>query len=285
MPWNQKRYQQQVAKQPKRKVTLFHILLGCVIVGTIASLCLILSDKSKEVQRKEGITSVRKPKPKKAKPVVSRKNQEPSKAKESTSKKPVEKKKDMWMGREIVSTKVVTNGNDLIITRIDTEGKKHKEFTTIQKRLFKHPIDITLAILLTTPEGALTPPLPPLGSRADDQFLKALRTPIEISEDDSPEDKRIKELVIAAREQMLEELGNGKSVNEVIEEHCTFADSNNRFRAEAMVQYKELYNSGDEAMAEEFRTKANQMISEKGGAPLKSISEIRESRKSKFKQR
>jgi len=193
-------------------------------------------------------------------------------------------KKEIWMGREIVSTKVVTNGTDLIITRIDKEGKKHKEYTSTQKRLFKNPVDVVLAILLTTPEGAMTPPLPSLGPRSDELFARALKTPIEILDTDTEEEKNIKQLVIAAREQMLDELESGRSVNDVIEDHCTFADQNNRFRAEAMVQYKELIATGDKELAEEFRIKANELISSKGGIPFRSLDEIRNSRKSKYRK-
>jgi hypothetical protein len=192
--------------------------------------------------------------------------------------KPEQPKREMWLGREIVSTKTVTNGTDLIITRVDTDGKIHKEYTSIHKRLFSNPVDIVLSILLTTPEGALTPPLPPLGPRSGDLFAESLKKPIEITDDDTPEDKRIKQLVIAAREEMLEELRNGKTVDEVIDDHCTFVDENNRLRAEAMVRYKEMIAEGDEDLAEEFREKANEMLVGKGAAPLRSLAEIHEER-------
>ncbi len=196
----------------------------------------------------------------------------------ATQTKPEQPKREMWMGREIVSTKVVTNGTDLIITRVDTEGKVHKEYTSIHKRLFTNPVDITLSILLTSPENALTPPLPPLGPRARDAFIEALKKPIELSEDDTPEERRIKELVSAAREEMVEELANGRTVNEVIEEHCTFVDEKNKLRAEAMVQYKKLVADGDGDIAEEFRAKANEMLAQKGAKPLKSLAEIQQER-------
>lgn len=194
------------------------------------------------------------------------------------AKEPEKPKREIWLGREIVSTKVVTNGTNLIITRVDTEGKIHKEYTSIHKRLFSNPVDITLSILLTTPEGAMMPPLPPLGPRSGDVFAEALKKPIEISEDDTPDDKRIKQLVIAAREEMLEELRNGRTVDEVIEDHCTFVDENNRLRAEAMVQYKDLVAEGDNDAAEQFRIKANEMLVKKGANPIKSLAEIQEER-------
>ena len=248
-----------------------------VAVGAVVILkCLPLSESDAEARQKDAeapskaISTVTPVTPQKVKATPS-----------ATSAKAEQPKSEMWPGREIVRTKVVTNGTDLIITRIDTEGKVHKQYTSIHKQLFSNPVDITLAILLTTPEGALTPPLPPLGPRSDDIFAESLKKPIEISEDDTPEEKRIKQLVMAAREEMLEELRNGRSVNEVIEDHCTFVDENNRLRAEAMVQYKELVAEGDEALAEQFREKANEMLVGKGATPLKSLAEIREERISK----
>jgi len=248
-----------------------------VAVGAAVILkCQSLSEGDAEAQQKDAGV------PSKAISTVTPAKPHKTEAKPSApSVKAEQPKREMWLGREIVRTKVVTNGTDLIITRIDTEGKVHKQYTSIHKRLFSNPVDITLAILLTTPEGALTPPLPPLGPRSDDIFAESLKKPIEISEDDTPEEKRIKQLVMAAREEMLEELRNGRSVNEVIEDHCTFVDANNRLRAEAMVQYKELVAEGDEALAEQFREKANEMLVGKGAAPLKSLAEIREERISK----
>ena len=203
----------------------------------------------------------------------------------ATQAKPEQPKREVWMGREIVSTKIVTNGTDLIITRVDTEGKVHKEYTSVHKRLFTNPVDITLSILLTSPENALTPPLPPLGPRARDAFIEALKKPIELSEDDTPEERRIKELVSAAREEMVEELANGRTVNEVIEEHCTFVDEKNKLRAEAMVQYKKLVADGDGDIAEEFRAKANEMLAQKGAKPLKSLAEIQQERVSQREEK
>ena len=227
-----------------------------------------------QTPQKAGITNVPAQQLREAKP-----------AQPAEAAKPEAPKRETWMGREIVSKKVVTNGTDLIITRVDVDGKVHKEYTSIHRRLFSNPVDITLSILLTTPEGALTPPLPPLGPRAGDAFIEALKRPIDIPEDATPEERRTVELVLAAREEMLEELGNGRTVNDVIEEHCTFADENNRLRAEAMVQYKRLAAEGDGAMAEEFRAKANEMLAQKGAKPLKSLAEIRRERVSRREER
>lgn len=279
MPWN-RQSPNKVVVSKKSRVFPYTIAAICVCIGC-AALWMLSSDKTDTVT----IPAKKEVSKKKAERLV------PNIKKREVKKNTIAKKKDdtalkkeIWMGREIVSTKVVTNGTDLIITRIDKEGKKHKEYTSTQKRLFKNPVDVVLAILLTTPEGAMTPPLPSLGPRSDELFAKALKTPIEILDTDTEEEKNIKQLVIAAREQMLDELDSGRSVNDVIEDHCTFADQNNRFRAEAMVQYKELIATGDKELAEEFRVKANELISSKGGIPFRSLDEIRSSRKSKYRK-
>ncbi len=262
----------------KRPLVLGLVGVAVVIGAVVAVKSLSLSDGERTERQKDANA------PSKAistvSPVAPVKPTERVAPTDKASTQSAPPKREVWLGREIVSTKIVTNGTDLVITRIDTEGKVHKQYTSVHKRLFSNPVDITLAILLTTPEGALTPPLPPLGPRSDDIFAESLKKPIEISDDDTPEERRIKQLVMAAREVMLEELRNGRSVNEVIEDHCTFADENNRLRAEAMVQYKELVAEGDEALAEQFREKANEMLVGKGATPLKSLAEIREERMS-----
>ena len=279
MPWN-RQSPKKVEVIKRSRVIPYAIAAICVCISC-AALWMLPSDKTdadanpakKEVSKKKAERLVQNIKKRQIKKNTIAKKRDDTAA-----------KKEIWMGREIVSTKVVTNGTDLIITRIDKEGKKHKEYTSTQKRLFKNPVDVVLAILLTTPEGAMTPPLPSLGPRSDELFAKALKTPIEILDTDTEEEKNIKQLVIAAREQMLDELESGRSVNDVIEDHCTFADQNNRFRAEAMVQYKELIATGDKELAEEFRVKANELISSKGGIPFRSLEEIRSSRKSKYRK-
>lgn len=194
-------------------------------------------------------------------------------------------KNQLWMGREIVKETVVTNGTDLIITRTDAEGKRHKEYTSTSRTLFSNPIDIVLSILLTTPEGAPIPPLPPLGPRSIDRFTDALRTPIAITEEDFESDRKIKSLVQAAREEMLEELAAGRSVNEIIEDHCTYVDRNNTFRAEVAAQYRALVSEGDDGLAEDFRVKANCLLREKGANPIKSFEEAKMDRDRLFNER
>ena len=280
MPWNQPLKKK---TEPKKVFPVKHlfIIVGCIVTGVLASILLNTSTENNDPATQKTPTkkiSV------KSKPKKSPRTNTITNTSANNAKAVAEKPKEMWMGHEIKSTTIKTNGTDLIITRIDVNGKKHKEYTSIQKRLFTNPVDIVLAILLTAPEGAPTPPLPSLGPRSDELFISALKRPIEITEDDTAETKRIKELVIAAREHMIDELNAGRTVNEVIEEHCTYTDQNNRLRAEAMIQYKELIANGEEDAAEEFRQKANDLISSKGGAPFRSLKEIRESRKSKFRK-
>ena len=279
MPWNR---QLPKKKEARKKIRIIPYAMGIIFVCLGCGVLWMFSSQKTQVETVPAKKEIRKTKSEHLAQNIN--NQETNKRAIVNNQEVPSVKKEIWMWREIVSTKIVTNGTDLIITRIDAEGKKHKEYTSTQKRLFKNPVDIILSILLTTPEGVMTPPLPSLGPRADDVFIKALKSPIEISDSDTAEETRLKKLVIAAREQMLDELASGRSVNDVIEDHCTFADNNNKFRAEAMVQYKELIASGEEVLAEEFRVKANEIISSKGGIPFKSLEEIRASRKSKYRQ-
>ena len=81
---------------------------------------------------------------------------------------------------------------------------------------------------------------------------------------------------------MLQELAAGRTVNEIIEDHCTYVDANNTLRAEAIVQYRDILAEGDEEMAEEYRKKVNQLLEEKGAATIRSAEETQKLRNSRF---
>ena len=174
MPWNQPLKKKTEPKKVFPFKPLF-IIVGCIVIGVLASILLNTSTENTDSATQKTPTkkiSV------KSKPRKSPRTNTITKTSTNIANAVAEKPKEMWMGHEIKSTTIKTNGTDLIITRIDVNGKKHKEYTSIQKRLFTNPVDIVLAILLTAPEGAPTPPIPSLGPRSDELFISALKKPI-----------------------------------------------------------------------------------------------------------
>ncbi len=182
----------------------------------------------------------------------------------------VTNKAAIWNGHEIRSVRVVTNGMDIITTRIGVDGKVYKQIEKVNdKPIFSNPVDQALAMMLTTPKGGMIPPMPPLGKDSDEVFIKALKHPIEIAEDDTEEVKKIKRIVQAAREEMLDQIAAGRSVNAVIEEHCTTVNENAQLRAKAAAEYRRIIEEdGDMEMAEQYREKANTLLTNVGAAPI-----------------
>ena len=203
-----------------------------------------------------------------------RANLPPELATTNVQEKPVTaqpvKTNEVWNGHEIATTLVSTNGDNIITTRIGVDGKKYKQIAKVNEQpIFDNPVDQVLALMLTTPKGSVIPPPPPLGAEADEVFIKGLKRPIEIRDDDSPEVKRVKRIVMAAREEMIEELGAGHSVNEVIAKHCMNVNENAKLRAQAVAEYRRILDEeGDEAMAEQYREKANGLLVNAGAVPI-----------------
>lgn len=187
---------------------------------------------------------------------------------------------EIWNGHKIASKRVVTNGVNIVTTRIGVDGKVYKQIEKANdKPIFNNPVDQALALMLTLPKGAMIPPMPPLGTDSDKVFLTAIKTPIEIRDEDTPEIKNVKRIVAAAREEILEQLASGRSVNEVIAEHCTSVNENTRLRAQATAEYRRiLEEEGDVALAEEFREKSNQVLVNVGAVPIKKRGELRRTR-------
>ncbi len=68
---------------------------------------------------------------------------------------------------------------------------------------------------------------------------------------------------------MLEELEAGHSVNQVIAGHCTTVNENAKLRMQAIAEYRRiLEEDGDEALAEQYREKANSVLTNAGAAPI-----------------
>ena len=178
---------------------------------------------------------------------------------------PAKPKVDPKERLDLVAT---TNAHGEVMERWRTaDGKTHARLIP-PKPIFDNPVDQALSIALSAPEGVALPPMPSLGPGADKEFADALMRPIVINDDDSESIKRAKILVQAGRTAMLEELKNGKSVNEVIQDHCRAVNDSVELRNEAARAYRELIDSGETEMAEKYREQANKIIEQSGGAPL-----------------
>lgn len=186
---------------------------------------------------------------------------------------------EKWNGHEIVSREAVTNGANVVITMVGKDGKVYKELKKTTKPIFANPVDQVLSMLLSNPPGASIAPLPSLGPDPDELFAKAMRSPIVINDDDPEDVKKAKLLVQGAREQILEEMGKGRGVMDVISSHIATVNDNNKLHNEVREAYEKMVQDGDPEGAEQYRTKANQILQNAGAEIVPEHGTSRRSRK------
>lgn len=159
----------------------------------------------------------------------------------------------------------ITNRSGEIMERWRTpDGKTHARLIP-PPPVFDNVIDQTLSIALSVPPGHSLPPMPSLGPNATKAFEDALKKPIVIKDDDPENVKRAKLLVQSGREAISEALKSGKSVQEIIADHCAAVNDNAELHNAVSAEYRKLVAEGDMDAAEEYRAKANEIL-EKAGA-------------------
>lgn len=161
----------------------------------------------------------------------------------------------------------VTNKSGEVMERWRTpDGKTHARLIP-PPPVFDNVIDQTLSIALSVPPGHSLPPMPSLGPDSTKAFAEALKKPIVIKDDDPEDVKKAKLLVQSGREAIFEALKSGKSVQEIIADHCAAVNDNAELHNAVGVEYRKLIAEGDLEAAEEYRSKANEIL-EKSGATI-----------------
>lgn len=160
----------------------------------------------------------------------------------------------------------VTNKSGEIMERWRTpDGKTHARLIP-PPPVFDNVIDQALSIALSVPPGHSLPPMPSLGPDSTKAFAEALKKPIVIKDDDPEDVKKAKLLVQSGREAIFEALKSGKSVQEIIADHCAAVNDNAELHNAVGVEYRKLIAEGDLEAAEEYRSKANEILEKSGAA-------------------
>ena len=163
--------------------------------------------------------------------------------------------------------RIFTNGIGQVVEVIKTpDGKKHELIRPPMEDVFDNVADQMLAMSLDAGPGGMVPM--PISGNLDSEFKDALSRPIEIKDTDSDEVKRIKEGVIALREQMQEAMKSGRSFNEVLSEHQNLANENAEIRLNAQQELNEIAARGDKEDAEVYLQAVNQTLAQMGAAPI-----------------
>lgn len=120
-------------------------------------------------------------------------------------------------------------------------------------------------LAMATADGLGSAPPIPVGDGMDedDNFGEALKKPIEIKPDDSPEVKALKERVKAAREAMLAEMAKGATFSEVIKAEQQMARDNEKTLNEVQSAINECLKMNDaegaKAIYDKFGSALEQM--------------------------
>lgn len=179
--------------------------------------------------------------------------------------KPEDKKVDPNERLDLVA---ITNKSGEVMERWRTpDGKTHARLTP-PPPVFDNVIDQTLSIALSVPPGHSLPPMPSLGPDSTKAFAEALKKPIVIKDDDPENVKKAKLLVQSGREAIFEALKSGKSVQEIIADHCTAVNDNAELHNAVGAEYRKLVAEGDLEAAEEYRRKANEVLQQSGADPV-----------------
>lgn len=244
------------------------IVAGLVVVAlaVVAYFALSPSEKPSTPERPER-PKAEKPKP--AKPTAD-KGERPVRPQVSTTtapatNAPAAKKVDPNERLDLVAT---TNKSGEVMERWRTpDGKTHARLIP-PPPIFDNVIDQTLSIALSVPTGHTLPPMPSLGPNSDKQFAEALKKPIKIKDDDPENVKKAKLLVQAGREAILDALASGKSVQEILADHCATVNDNAELRNQVAKEYRKLVADGDMEMAEQYRESANKVLEKSGAEPV-----------------
>ena len=162
----------------------------------------------------------------------------------------------------------VTNKSGEVMERWRTpDGKTHARLIP-PPPIFDNVIDQTLAIALSVPAGHSLPPMPSLGPDSTKAFAEALKKPIVIKDDDPENVKKAKLLVQSGREAIFEALKSGKTVQEIIADHCAAVNDNAELHNAVGAEYRKLVAEGDLEAAEEYRRKANEVLERSGAEPV-----------------
>ena len=171
--------------------------------------------------------------------------------------------KDQFLGQDVVSRNVRTNGTRVVEKILTADGKSHMVVNDLAKPVFDNPSDQVLGMALSAPAGQGIAPLPMTGD-LEREFRKSLEHEIVIADDDSPKVKALKMAVIQAREDMKAMLDQGMTMQDIMREHQKLANENADMRNSAVSELKRLLADGDYESATKYAGEVNQVFRQMG---------------------
>jgi hypothetical protein len=132
---------------------------------------------------------------------------------------------------------------------------------------FNNASDQVLAMIASDDGMGSAPPIP-ISRDIESEFRQSLKQEIKILETDDEKTRQLKEAVIAARAEMKKMIDSGMTVSQVLAEYQKLANENAEVRNKAMLELKEIMDSGDIKGAVEYKRKINIALQQMGIAEL-----------------
>ena len=137
---------------------------------------------------------------------------------------------------------------------------------------FKHDSENEIANLLTIESGGMIFGDREYDKRFEHDFVQALMEPVEINEDDSEEDRRIKENVEAAKREIAERIKQGENLGDILTAEREEIRRLAQYKQQMEEIFHEQISAGDiktEQDLDDFCKAVNTMLESKGIEPFK----------------
>lgn len=137
--------------------------------------------------------------------------------------------------------------------------------------IFKHRSENEIAALLTMTPGETLVGTPVYTKRFTDDFLKSLETPIIATEEDSPEDAELKRAMVETKIELKERMDAGEDLGQILLDTRREYQDLARYKFMLQNEINEIKKNPDATIqdVENFVTAANQLLEQKGIAPIK----------------
>ena len=137
--------------------------------------------------------------------------------------------------------------------------------------IFKHHSENEIASLLTMTPGETLVGTPHYTKKLTEDFLKSLETPIVVTEEDSPEDAELKRAMIQTKIELKERMDAGEDLGQILLDTRSQYQDLARYKMTLESELSALRKNPDVSMQDidDFMTAANQLLEQKGIAPIK----------------
>ena len=137
--------------------------------------------------------------------------------------------------------------------------------------IFKHRSENEIAALLTMTPGDTLVGTPHYSKRFTEDFLKSLETPIIVSEEDSEEDAELKRAMVQTKIELKARIDAGEDLGQILLDTRREYQDLARYKMMLQGEINEIKKNPDATIqdVEDFITAANNLLEQKGIAPIK----------------